>query len=162
MDFGKKTYITDDSLGEIFGKLSSGISLEVILDCCHSGTGLRQANMRYIQAPFDYSFYADYDPDIKKRRITSQAHLEKKAATGKSFSFWSACRDGETSAETKIGEDIRGVFTYYFGKIVRKQNGQISRKQLKSLLSAAVKRSGHAQNLQLECPQKVIDKNIFS
>ena len=34
-------YITDDDLRAIFKKLPQGVLLEVFLDSCHSGTGLR-------------------------------------------------------------------------------------------------------------------------
>ncbi len=34
-------FIIDDQLRSIFSKLPASVSLEVILDCCHSGTGLR-------------------------------------------------------------------------------------------------------------------------
>ncbi len=36
------TYIKDDDLAAIFGKLKKGVHLEVILDSCHSGTGTRE------------------------------------------------------------------------------------------------------------------------
>ncbi|MEM3794112.1 MAG: caspase family protein [Candidatus Bathyarchaeia archaeon] len=37
------TFITDDELRELFGTLPDGVVLDVILDCCHSGTGTREA-----------------------------------------------------------------------------------------------------------------------
>ena len=39
------TFITDDELNNIFKGLSEGVSLEVFLDCCHSGTGLKEMGL---------------------------------------------------------------------------------------------------------------------
>ena len=36
-------YIVDDELDAFFGRLPTGINLEILLDCCHSGTGTREA-----------------------------------------------------------------------------------------------------------------------
>jgi hypothetical protein len=36
------TYIKDDDFAAILGELKKGISLEIILDSCHSGTGTRE------------------------------------------------------------------------------------------------------------------------
>jgi hypothetical protein len=41
MDWNKQTYISDDALNTIFRRLPAGVQLEVFLDSCHSGTGLR-------------------------------------------------------------------------------------------------------------------------
>ena len=60
-------YITDDMLNEIFTQLPPGVFLEVILDSCHSGTGLKEDTLgrplelgpehpnlsRYLPPPFD-------------------------------------------------------------------------------------------------------------
>ena len=81
LDFQKKTYITDDDLRNIFSRLHQGISLQVIIDSCHSGTVTKEWDTtaprsarnvsvgRYIQAPFDYTVYFDYDSSIKTRGI---------------------------------------------------------------------------------------------
>ena len=37
------TYIVDDELKTLFSGLAKGVNLEVLLDCCHSGTGTREA-----------------------------------------------------------------------------------------------------------------------
>ena len=40
-DWDRKTVILDDELRELFAKVPEGVLLEVLLDTCHSGTGLR-------------------------------------------------------------------------------------------------------------------------
>jgi hypothetical protein len=39
------SYITDDTLNSIFKGVPEGVLLEVFLDCCHSGTGLREMGL---------------------------------------------------------------------------------------------------------------------
>ncbi|MFH1619143.1 MAG: caspase family protein [bacterium] len=36
------TFIVDDELDAFFSKLPKGVRLEVLLDCCHSATGIRE------------------------------------------------------------------------------------------------------------------------
>lgn len=43
IDFARRVYISDDDLRAIFSTLPAGVNLEVILDCCHSGTGTRES-----------------------------------------------------------------------------------------------------------------------
>ncbi len=35
-------FISDDDLSKIFKNIAKGIRLEILLDCCHSGTGTRE------------------------------------------------------------------------------------------------------------------------
>ena len=39
--WNRDTVIVDDELRELFGGVPKGVLLEVILDTCHSGTGLK-------------------------------------------------------------------------------------------------------------------------
>jgi uncharacterized caspase-like protein len=50
-------FIPDDDLGKLFENLPNGVNLEVLLDCCHSGTGTRE--MQAIRSlPTELSFKA--------------------------------------------------------------------------------------------------------
>lgn len=57
------TYITDDDLGQLFNVLPSGVLLEVFLDCCHSGTGLRDLQIlnRHVDPPIDIQLRSSGD-----------------------------------------------------------------------------------------------------
>jgi hypothetical protein len=160
IDFAKKFYISDDDLRGIFAKLPEGMNLEVILDCCHSGTGTREMELlsgvaaedkvgtRYMPPPLDYTFHLDYNPDLPRKRVLRSKPGAKDI--GLNHTVWAACRDNQTSQEVNIRGQVRGVFTYNFCEVLRKTSGKMTRKELKSIVSAAIKRGGFEQVLQLE------------
>jgi len=164
IDFAKKFYISDDDLRGIFAKLPEGMNLEVILDCCHSGTGTREMELlsgvaaedkvgtRYMPPPLDYTFHLDYNPDLPRKRVLRSKPGAKDIVIvpGLNHTVWAACRDNQTSQEVNIRGQVRGVFTYNFCEVLRKTSGKMTRKELKSIVSAAIKRGGFEQVLQLE------------
>lgn len=99
MDFSN-TFISDDELSNIFRALPQGVNLEVLLDCCHSGTGTRELKVRienqpllsgngafstleelnksstfltprYMEPPVDVAFHLDFNPDMSTRWLLS-------------------------------------------------------------------------------------------
>ena len=64
--------------------------------------------------------------------------------------MWSGCKDFQTSKEITIDGKRRGIFTHSLGKILRKTKGEISRKEMYGLVSAAVAKYDLDQNPQLE------------
>jgi hypothetical protein len=160
IDFGRRVYITDDNLRSQFTGLTGGANLEVIFDCCHSGTATRgdngtnhpPARPRYLAPPLDFSFHIDYEPRLVRRRLLrpGNSHRNPVLVPGLNHTLWAACKDNQTSEETMIEGRVRGVFTYHFCQILRRTSGAITRAKLDRLLSAAIKRDGFAQVPQLE------------
>lgn len=81
-DYTTAGVFTDDQFKEIFtGKLKPGVNLEVIFDCCHSGTGTRNLNLnlnefsgetsfetpRFIEPMLEDEFYFSYAKDLKPK-----------------------------------------------------------------------------------------------
>lgn len=159
------TYITDDTLNSIFSKLPNGVLLEVFLDSCHSGTGLKDANLgrpenlgpeqptlnRYLPPP----------PDIECRLEGDEDDLEPpRTFAGASRStvhhiLWAGCKDNQTSADAYINNSYNGAFTYYFCKNMRSSGGSISRKELLSRVRQSLRNGGYSQVPQLECEATV-------
>lgn len=165
IDFARRVYISDDELRKIFSRLDdSGANLEVILDCCHSGTGTREltafrelpeeskVRIRYLPPPIDFTFHIEYIPELPKKGILRANPTKKEAVivSGLNHALWAGCRDNQTSQETNIGGKVRGVFTYHFCKVLRRTRGNIKRKELHSIVTAAIKRAGFVQIPQLE------------
>ena len=106
MDFSSNS-ITDDELAGLISSLPKGVNLEIILDCCHSGTGTRElqpltsptpsvqasqteivsfeeftrpSNVlapRYAEPPFDVTFHLNYNPDLPVNWIGSPLKVEE-------------------------------------------------------------------------------------
>lgn len=141
-------FILDDELGSIFGKLPGGVTLEVILDSCFSGTGTRDPGKkpRYMPPPVDIE--CRMAPGLETRRLGFKS-LEKAQKPANQI-LWAASRDDQSSDDALIGNTYNGAFTYYFCNYVRDSQGKISRKDLLDRVRASLKHHHHTQVPQLE------------
>ncbi|HYW82092.1 MAG TPA: caspase family protein [Spirochaetia bacterium] len=176
------TYIKDDDFAVIFSGLAKGVSLEVILDSCHSGTGTRemiidrtslrgqQAGLldektlwasshcirpRYLAPPADIALRADdiFGDTLKTRRICREGVLN--------HVLWAACRSDQYSADAEVGGKPGGAFTYFFCRHIRDTAGKVSRSDLIKLVRASLKHEGFSQVPQLECPEDHRKTEVF-
>lgn len=175
-DFATAGMIKDDDLLEHFTGIKEGVTLEVILDCCHSGTGTRELGAiglapeaesiayRYIEPPLDYGLFLDEDPTIPVRGFLKSTAKEKQVAVVPELNhvLWAGCRDNQTSAEAPIGGVWRGVFTYCYCRVLRRAGVGITRGRLDSLLSGYIRRMGFGQVPQLEGSRASIAERVFT
>ena len=174
-------WISDDVLRNVFAKIPSGVNLEVITDCCHSGTITRSLDLdvsaaeveeileqkmtkvRFMPPPVDQGFYGIFMPDLPKKKLLKPSINKKDVviSTGINHSLWAACQDNQESQETIIEKRVRGVFTYHFCQVLRKTEGDITRQKLQSIVDAAIKRGGFAQTLQLEASSEKVKLKPF-
>lgn len=175
-DFATAGMIKDDDLLEHFTGIKKGVTLEVILDCCHSGTGTRELGAiglapeaesiayRYIEPPLDYGLFLDEDPTIPVRGFLKSTAKEKQIAVVPELNhvLWAGCRDNQTSAEAPIGGVWRGVFTYCYCRVLRRAGVGITRRRLDSLLSGYIRRMGFGQVPQLEGSPASIAERVFT
>lgn len=173
ISFSDNVYITDDDLTAIISRLNPGATLDIILDCCHSGTGTREAELlenakdrirtRYMVPPVDYTFHIDYDPNLLVNSLLKRTSRvrEINITPTLNHSLWTACRDNQVSEETMINGTVRGVFTYHLCRVLRRTNGNITRRKLNSLVSAAISRAGFVQVPQLEVAQEEMLEKPF-
>lgn len=175
-DFATAGMIKDDDLLEHFTGIKEGVTLEVILDCCHSGTGTRELGAiglapeaesiayRYIEPPLDYGLFLDEDPTIPVRGFLKSTAKEKQVAVVPELNhvLWAGCRDNQTSAEAPIGGVWRGVFTYCYCRVLRRAGVGITRGRLDSLLSGYIRRMGFGQVPQLEGSPASIAERVFT
>lgn len=158
-------FITDDILNIIFKKLPKGVLLEVFLDCCHSGTGLKDISLgrpaelgpenpilnRYLPPPIDIeSRHEGEEDDIKALR----GFRSTKRSTVHHI-LWAGCKDNQTSADAYINGSYNGAFTYYLCKNFRETGGNVSRKELMKRIRTSLRHKGFYQIPQLECEATV-------
>lgn len=163
------TYIVDDDLKAIFSALPAGVRLEVLLDCCHSGSGTREAAsfimlnaaqdkshiiQRFLTPPIDILCREAVDEDLKVQKIG-------KSSSSQSHVLFSGCRDNQTSADAFIGGSYNGAFTYYFCRHLRDTQAAVTRAELLKRLRASLKYEGFSQVPQLECPAAWRKKKLF-
>ncbi|MBP1777080.1 MAG: peptidase caspase catalytic subunit p20 [candidate division NC10 bacterium] len=147
--------ISDDELHDLLAQLPANVLLEVYLDTCHSGSGLRGAEFglhapkpRYI-APPDHEFQKK---TARMRGFTLHrppSSTAKKAVAGVHHILWTGCKANETSADAYFNGRYNGAFTYYFIKVMRDTKNTLSRKDVIAKMRTLMR--GHfAQNPQLE------------
>ncbi len=160
--------ICDDELHDLFTTLPASVLLEVYLDTCHSGSGLRGAEFglhapraRYV-APPEHEF----DKKTAKMRgfkldrpLTATAMMGKakpakakeasKAVDGQHHILWTGCKANETSADAYFSGRYNGAFTYHLVKVLRDGKNKLARKEVIAKMRALMK-GKFAQNPQLE------------
>jgi uncharacterized caspase-like protein len=152
--------IVDDELHDLFIQLPSNVSLEVFLDTCHSGTGLKAIDLlldrkpRYLPPP---SLAAFEKVEGKRSRGFYRAMLE----SGVTHQIlWAGCRADQTSADAKIDGIWHGAFTYYLVKAMNATQNKLSRKELLTKVIADLKKDKYTQVPQLESEATQRDVSI--
>ncbi len=144
--------IVDDELHDLFAQVPDNVLVEVYLDTCHSGTGLKlmdlmpNCHVRYI-APPSKEACEEVMPLMARglrRRVVEKA--------AKNVILWAACRDNQTSADAYIGGTYHGAFTYYWAKETIAANNDISRINLLKKVNTDLRANNFSQVAQLECP----------
>lgn len=150
-DWDKNYIIADDELRDLFIQLPPNVLLEVYLDTCHSGTGLKAIDMlfdrrpRYLPPP---SLEAFRQVQGKRARGLSRGLLEKGVVH---HILWAACRDDQTSADANIGGGWHGAFTKYFCQEMYACNNSLPRSEVLNKVRGALVAGHYSQTPQLEC-----------
>ena len=154
--------IVDDELYNLFVQLPKNVLLEVYLDTCHSGTGIKAVDLlldrkpRFIPPP---SLEAFLEVEGRKPHTLQKSLLEK----GLTHQIlWAGCRSDQTSADAHIGGSWNGAFTYFFCKEILASKNKLSRNEILAKVRADLKAGGYTQTPQLECPatQRKVSLNV--
>lgn len=147
--------ITDDELHDLFVTLPENVLLEVYLDTCHSGTGLKAIDMlltrrpRYMPPP---SLPAFKQVEGKQSRGLAGKFIQQEPVH---HILWTGCRSDQTSADALIDGTWHGAFTYYFCKEMEAGNNTLSRKEVLTKLRQDLAEGNYTQVPQLECEATV-------
>jgi len=174
-DLDWKDPLTDDWLRTTFDRLKAGVSLTVVMDCCHSGTNTRApvapdapSIPRYLPNPWDLvatesgrklrgSVRAGMRASSKAARRRSdivQVDIPEVLVTG--------CRDTQTSADAHIGGAFNGALTYSLAEAIRERKGELSYRELHALTLARLKQGAFDQVPQLEGRKENLGRAIFA
>ena len=160
--------ISDDELHDLFQQVPDSVLLEVYLDTCHSGTGLRGAEFslhapraRYIAPPAGELLGAVRQKAVRGFTLQREARAPAKTAARKAAAkaadtnpathqiLWAGCKANQTSADAYFNGRYNGAFTYWFVKTVKDTQNKLARKDVLAKMRAAMK-GKFAQVPQLE------------
>ena len=143
------TVISDDELFTLFARLPDGVLMDVVLDTCHSGTGLKSLDLlpgrrpRFLPAPTARGVAATEFSEPRALRDLV------KAGRGVKPVLLAACRADQTAADAYLEGRYNGAFTYNFIKAVR-GDGTLGRADILKLVSKGLRAGGFDQVAQLE------------
>lgn len=143
------TVISDDELFALFARLPDGVLMDVVLDTCHSGTGLKSLDLlpgrrpRFLPAPTARGVAATEFNDTRALRDLV------KAGRGVKPILLAACRADQTAADAFLEGRYNGAFTYNFIKAVR-GDGTLGRADILKVVSKGLRAGGFDQVAQLE------------
>lgn len=143
--------ILDDELHDLFVQLPRNVSLEVFMDTCHSGTGLKAIDLlldrkpRYLPPP---SLKAFEEVEGRSSRGLYRSLLE--SGITQQPILWAACKADQTSADARIEGTWHGAFTYYLCKEMIAGQNKITRKALLKKVRDDLKTGHYDQVPQLE------------
>ena len=174
-DLDWKKPLRDDWLRKTFDGLRAGVSLTVIMDCCHSGTNTRvlpspdaRSIPRYLPSPWDLVAAESGRPlrgaVVGQLRGSSRAARKKRDVIPVDIPevLITGCRDTQTSADAYIGGTYNGALTYYLVQSLKEAKGKITYAELHTRTVARLKRGGYDQVPQLEGRKAGFDRPFVS
>ena len=174
-DLDWKDPLTDDWLRTTFNKLRKGVSLTVIMDCCHSGSNTRAllppdapVISRYLPNPWD--IMAQESGRKLRGKLRGELRASPRARRNKSDIavadipelLITGCRDTQTSADAYIGKSFNGALTYHLVAALNQAKGNISYRDLHSKTLINLKRDDYDQVPQLEGRKDQFDRLFLS
>jgi uncharacterized caspase-like protein len=153
-DWDRKTVIVDDELKELFEAVDKRVLVEVVLDTCHSGTGLKALDLlqgrrpRFIPPPTPLGLKR-----LERRSDPKglQDEVKKIPAANRPVLF-AACKAEQVASDAPFGDRYNGAFTYYFLKAL---NGRAkSRADVVKAVNTSLAKEGFPQVPQLEAVPK--------
>ena len=170
----KKPFL-DDWLRQTLNGLRAGVSLTVIMDCCHSGTNTRRFEPpdaprlpRYLPNPWDLMAAESG----RKLRGTVQGSLRASSRLKRRRQdvvdvdspelLMTGCRDTQTSADAHIGGAYNGALTYCLVDAIKQAAGKLTARQLHERTVKRLQEEDFDQVPQLEGRAVEFDRPFLS
>lgn len=176
--------LRDDEFNAIIRSTNPAVNLYWHLDCCFSGTMLRNKapeknghpiRNRYLSPPLHVvleSGEIDLDEDLnlntsrkRKDKMMLKPFMKDTTTQGNAILI-SGCSDKETSSDawmpTSNGKGrYHGAMTFYLAQTLREANWKISYAKLVEIMNQKLKRDGFDQTPQLESRKEFMTKNFL-
>ncbi len=148
------TVIVDDELRTLLANLPKGTLMEVFLDTCHSGTGLRADDLisgrrpRFLPPPTVRGLRT-----VEKADPRAMRDLVKALPVASRPVLYAGCRSDQTSADATFGGRSSGAFTYFLLKALD-ADATKPRSAILSALTTSLRDNDFSQRPTLEGPPK--------
>lgn len=156
--------IKDDDLRRIFDRLPQGVSLTVLLDCCHSGSGMDQHNQyqplglgvaREMDAELSKTVINRFIPmpeslraEAEQYKLVNGLHPIAKSVQQRGMLI-TGCQSQQTSADAFIGGKYMGAATYFAAQVMKEKGFNVTYKQLVDEMNNRLAAVGFTQRPEL-------------
>jgi hypothetical protein len=170
-----KDPLRDDWLRATFDTLKPGVSLTVVMDCCHSGTNTRAIQPpdaplipRYLPNPWD--IMAEESGRRLRGKVAGELRSSSRAQRKKSDVVTAniaellitGCRDTQTSADAYIGGTYNGALTYNLVATIKAAKGKLTYRELHQGVLERLKKGDFDQVPQLEGRKDGFDRPFLT
>ena len=157
----KDNVITDDYMKWVFDTVPAGVNLTVVLDSCHSGTALDQANQYMPLGLGEARVFGEGDdgrylaPPLEVQQLIEQLAAEPKPRVIQSRDvnqtglLISGCQSQQTSADAYIGGVYQGAATYSLLSTVKSHSYDLDYKALVDDMNNFMVKNGYSQRPEL-------------
>lgn len=146
------TLISDDELHDLIARAGRGVLVEVVLDTCHSGDGLKVLDLlpgrrpRFVPPPTPIGLERTATADPRAFR-----DLVARSDRGTRPVLLAGCRSDQTSADAVFDGRYNGAFTYYLLEELRADPTR-SRRSILAAVTKSLAKGRFNQRAQLEGP----------
>jgi hypothetical protein len=138
-DWDPDHIIIDDEFHDLFQQLPDSVLLEVYLDTCHSGAGLRGAEFSLHAPRVKYVAPAGGQGTVRQKSVPGFVPSRGTEAPATHQILWSGCKADQTSADAYFNGRCNGAFTHYFVKVMTDTQNKLSRTELIQQMRTAMK-----------------------
>ena len=148
-DWDPAHVIVDDEFHDLFQRVPDGVPLEVFLDTCHSGSGLRGAEFSLHAPRVKFVAPPGGRGPVRQKAVAGFALQRTAEAPAKNQILWAGCKSNQTSADAYFNGRYNGAFTYYYAKTINDTQNKLARSAVIQQMRTAMK-GKFAQVPQLE------------
>jgi hypothetical protein len=158
----KENVIRDDDFSRIFDTLDPEVHLEVFLDSCHSGTGLKGLESPTHTKPEDYRQRRFLPMPVEIAPAPGTIKRYRPVKPQRAQVLWAACKANQYAADAHLNGQYGGAFTTSLCLCVRQAGGKLTRSSLLKALRANLKKNRFDQVPQLETAGKYKKAGLLS
>lgn len=169
--------IRDEDMRKVFDKLPEGVNLTVVLDCCHSGSGIDSAES---YQPFGAAAASNHIDPVKGLNLSRELPMPAdivnrgigldlkprvrgvKNSEGKEVGLLiTGCQSHQTSADSYIGNKFMGAATYFLARNLGLAKYDITYKELVEKMNSELKQFNYTQRPELNGPSDLWDRKFL-
>jgi len=179
-DFDWNNPLRDNDLNDIISEIPKGVLNLFVLDCCHSGTGLRNTWKspdilssendwvnRFMPPPPSNLLrdsFITLDDDLNfvpNKAIKPDTQFLVHTIDQGNAILISGCRDNQVSADAWIGGRYHGALTYALVNVLKQRNYNVTLRDLIIQTNNELKAGRFTQEPQLECKKEFFDDKFL-